>query len=157
MAKHNLHYSTVVHCQATHQSQHGFYRGQLTHICSKACSCRGVDFVQQCSLSLRSAHSFTAVAFRDISSTALRKLLLATEMHMTVCGLQATHRPTIVAGLLRQNCFIKVSLLGGLWMAKQWLTPRGRWRILRELRENRGFRWVIGRYMPIEFGILRSP
>ena len=26
---------------------------------------------------------------------------------------------------------------------QRWLTPRGRWRILRELRENRGFRWVI--------------
>ena len=64
---------------------------------------------------------------------------------MTVCGLQAAHRPTIVAGLLRQSCLIKVSLLGGVWMAKQWLTPRGR--ILRELRENRGFRWVIGRYI----------
>ena len=116
--------------------------------------------MQQCSLSLRSAHSFTAVAFRDISSTALRKLLLAIEMHMTVCELQATHRSTIVAGLLRQSCFIKVSRLGGLWMAKQWLTPRGRWcilRELRELRENRGFRWLIGRYMPIEFGILKSP
>ena len=36
---------------------------------------------------------------------------------MSVCGLQATHRPTIVAGLLRQSCRIKVSLLGGVWMA----------------------------------------
>ena len=33
MAKHNLCYNTVVHCQATtHQSQHGFYRGQLTQL-----------------------------------------------------------------------------------------------------------------------------
>ena len=59
----------------------------------------------------------TAVAFREISSTALRKLLLVIEIHMSVCGLQATHRPTIVAGLLRQSCLIKVSLLGGVWMA----------------------------------------
>ena len=36
---------------------------------------------------------------------------------MSVWGLQATHRPTIVAGLLRQSCLIKVSLLGGVWMA----------------------------------------
>ena len=82
MAKHHLCYNTVVHCQATtHQSQHGFYREQLTHICSKACGCRDVDFV--CS-NARSAHSFTAVAFREISSTARRKLLLAIEIHMTL-------------------------------------------------------------------------
>ena len=81
MAKHNLCYSTIVHCQATHQSQHGFYRGQLTHICSKACGCRDVDFV--CSNAC-SAHPFTAVAFREISSTARRKLLLAIEIHMTL-------------------------------------------------------------------------
>ena len=36
---------------------------------------------------------------------------------MTVCGLQATHRPTIVAGLLRQSCLVEVSLLCGVWMA----------------------------------------
>ena len=146
MAKHNLHYNTVVHCQATHQSQHGFYRGQLTHICSKACSCRDGFCVQQ---KLRSAHSFTAVAFRKISTTALRKLLLAIEIHMTVCGLQATHRPTIAAGLLRQSCLIEISLLGGVWMAKQWLTPRRRWCILRELRD--------GGLSVGTFGILRSP
>ena len=82
MVKHNLCYNTVVHCQATtHQSQHGFYRGQLTHICSKACGCRDVGFV--CS-NARSANSFTAVAFREISSTARRKLLLAIEIHMTL-------------------------------------------------------------------------
>ena len=112
--------------------------------------------MQQYSLSLQSALSFTAVAFREISSTALRKLLLAIEIHVTVWGLQATHRPTIVAGLLRQICLIKVSLLGGVWTANQWLTPRGRWGTLRELRENRGFRWVHA-YMPNEFGISRSP
>ena len=36
---------------------------------------------------------------------------------LSVCGLQATHRPTIVAGLLRQSFLVKVSLLGGVWMA----------------------------------------
>ena len=40
---------------------------------------------------------------------------------MSVCGLQATHSPTIVAGLLRQSCLIKVSLLGGGWMANDGL------------------------------------
>ena len=41
--------------------------------------------------------SFTAVAFRDISSTAvaLIKLLLPIEIHVPVCELQVTHRPTI--------------------------------------------------------------
>ena len=57
---------------------------------------------------------YTAVAFREISSTALMKLLLDTEIHVAVCRLQATHRPTI-AGLLLQSCFIEVSLLGGVW------------------------------------------
>ena len=66
---------------------------------------------------------------------------------MTVCAFQATHRPTIVAGLLRQSCLIRVSLLDSVWMANRWLTPRGRWRILRELRENRGFWWVISGYI----------
>ena len=84
---------------------------------------------------------------REIPSTAARKLLLAIEIHIIVCGLQATHRSTIVAGLLRQSCLIKLSLLGGVWMANRWLIPRGRWRILRELRENREFRWVIGGYI----------
>ena len=33
---------------------------------------------------------------------------------MAVCGLQATHRPT-VTDLLLQNCVIQVSLLRGVW------------------------------------------
>ena len=37
-------------------------------------------------------------------------ILLPIEIHVTVCELQATHRPTI-AGLLLQNCVIQVSLL----------------------------------------------
>ena len=35
-------------------------------------------------------------------------------------------------------------------MVNRWLTPRGRRRIHRELlRENRGFRWVIGGYIHV--------
>ena len=81
--------------------------------------------------------------FHEISSTALRTA--AIEIHVTVCGLQATHRPTIVAGLLRQSCLIKVSLLDGVWMANRGVTPQGLRRILRELRE-RGFRWYVHAY-----------
>ena len=175
MATHDL-YNTVVNYQATHQSRSRMASTvQLTHICSKACSCRDVDFVCSnccfshsahwlptrkklrtgkekrkkkkekrkkkkvwCSLSIHSALSYiTAVAFRKISSTALGKLLLAIDIHVTVCGLHATHRPTIIAGLLRQRCLTKVSLLGGVWMANRWLTPRGLRHILCELRENR--------------------
>ena len=76
-----------------------------------------MDFVYrnaQC-VPIKSALSFTAVAFREISSTAaLMKLLLAIEIHAAVCDLQATHRPTIT-GLLLQNCVIQVSLLRGVW------------------------------------------
>ena len=70
--------------------------------------------VQECGLP-KSALSFTAVAFRDISSTAaLMKLLLPIGIYVAVCELQATHRP-INADLLLQNCVIQVSLLRGLW------------------------------------------
>ena len=62
--------------------------------------------VQECSVPVKSALSFTAVAFREISSTAaLMKLLLPIEIHVAVCDLQATHRPTIT-GLLLQTCVI---------------------------------------------------
>ena len=72
--------------------------------------------LHECSLPIKSALSFTAVAFREISSTsALMKLLLPIEILVAVCELQATHRPTIIAGLLLQNCVIKVSLLRDLW------------------------------------------
>ena len=58
-----------------------------------------MDFVyrNECSLPIKSALSFTAVAFRRISSTAaLMKLLLPIAIHVAVCDLQATtHRPTI--------------------------------------------------------------
>ena len=64
-----------------------------------------------CSLPIKSVLFFTAVAFREISSTAaLMKLLLPIEIHVAVCDVQATHRPT-VTGLLLQNCVIQVSLL----------------------------------------------
>ena len=91
---------------------------QLTYIiCSKACSWRDVYFVyrNECSVPIKSALSFTAVAFREISSTAaLMKLLLPIKIHVTVSDLQATHRPRIT-GLLVQNCVIQVSLLRGVW------------------------------------------
>ena len=64
---------------------------------------------------MKSALSFTAVTFREISSTAaLMKLLLPIEIHVPVCDLQATHRLTLT-GLLLQNCVIQVSLLRGVW------------------------------------------
>ena len=64
---------------------------------------------------IMSALSFTAVAFREISSiAALMKLLLHIEIHVAVCELQATYRLTI-AGLLLQNYVIQVSLLRGVW------------------------------------------
>ena len=42
------------------------------------------------------------------------KLLLPIEIHVAVCELQATYRPT-TTGLLLQNCAIQVSLLRGVW------------------------------------------
>ena len=42
------------------------------------------------------------------------KLLLAIEIHVIVCELQATHRP-IFAGLLLQSFPIEMSLLDGVW------------------------------------------
>ena len=61
--------------------------------------------MQSC-LPIKSALSFTAVAFREMSYTAaLMKLLLPIEIHVAVFDLQATHRPTIT-GLLLQNCAI---------------------------------------------------
>ena len=41
------------------------------------------------------------------------KLLLPIEIHVAVCELRATHRPTIT-GLLLHNCVVQVSLLGGV-------------------------------------------
>ena len=74
-----------------------------------------MDFVYRNTLYLvpiKSALYVTAVAFREISSTAaLMMLLLPIEMHMAVCELQATVRLAI-AGLLLQNCVIQVALLG---------------------------------------------
>ena len=64
----------------------------------------------------KSALSFATVSFREISSTAaLMELLLPIEIHMAVCELQATYRPTVAGLLLLQNCVIQVSLLHGLW------------------------------------------
>ena len=99
---------------------------QLTYTCSKACTSelerlerleRRGFCVEERSPPIKSALSFTAVAFRDISSTAalmMKLLLLPIEIHVAVCDLQATHKPT-VTGLLLHNCAIQVSLLRGVW------------------------------------------
>ena len=108
----------LVHRHATHQSRSRMASTvQLTYIiCSKACSWRDVDFVYRNALYQQSQpFPYTAVAFREISSTAaLMKLLLPIKIHVAVWDLQATHRPTIT-GLLLQNCIIQVSLLRGVW------------------------------------------
>ena len=44
-------------------------------------------------------------------------LLLPIEIHLTLCGLQATHRS--LAGLLLQSCLVVVSLLA-TWCVEQW-------------------------------------
>ena len=44
----------------------------------------------------------------------MKLLLPIIEIHVAVCDLQATHRPTIT-GLLLQNYVIQVSLLCGVW------------------------------------------
>ena len=107
----------VVSCQATHQSRSRMVSiVQLIHMCTKAWSWRKVDFVR-----INAVYQYTqpfplpsVVAFREISSTALMKLLLAFEIQATLCGVQATHRPTIVD--LRLHCFLmKGTLLGGVW------------------------------------------
>ena len=75
--------------------------------------------MQQCSLSLRSAHFFTAVAFREISSTALRKLLLAIEMHMTVSMWASGDVPTN-----NRRRFTPAELLYQ-GIADRWCVPNG--------------------------------
>ena len=80
---------------------------------------RGGICVEECSLPVKSALSFTVVAFREISSTAaaLIKLLLPIEIHVVVCELQAMHRPTI-AGLLLQG--VRHSSIVDTWCVVQW-------------------------------------
>ena len=94
----------LVHYHAAHQSRSSMsYTVHLliTYIWSKNLQLERCGLcVQECSLPIKSALSFTTVTFRQISSTsALMKLLLPIEIHVAVCQLQATHRPTI-AGLL---------------------------------------------------------
>ena len=71
----------------------------------------------ECSLPIKSALSFTAVALLEISSTAvLMKLLLPIAIHnMAVCKLEAMHRPTTAGLLIIQNCVNNASLLRCLW------------------------------------------
>ena len=114
----------LVHCHAMHQklqSHHDIiYSTASIHLQESLQLETRVFCVQECSLPIiKSALSFTAVAYREISSTAaLMKLLLPIEIHVAVCDLlQSTLIPTI-AGLLPQNCVIiqlEVSLLRGLW------------------------------------------
>ena len=99
----------LVRCHAMHQSRSRMASTvQLIYIvCSKACSWRDVNFVYRNAVYRTNKVSpflYSAVAFRETSSTAaLMKLLLPIEIHVAVCDLQATHRPTIT-GLLLQNC-----------------------------------------------------
>ena len=99
MATHDLHYcipGTVVNCQATHQSRSRMTSTvQSTHIFSKAYSWRDVEFVGG-NVVYRYSHSFplqpSPSVFREIPSTGLRESLLAIEIHVKVCGFQATYR-----------------------------------------------------------------
>ena len=105
----------LVHYHAVHQSSSSMSSTVhllITYIRSKKFQLeRRCGFcVQECSLSIKSALSFTTVAFRQISSTsALMKLLLPIQIHAVVFQLQATHRPTI-AGLLFAPIAPRVSL-----------------------------------------------
>ena len=109
----------LVHCHAMHQSRGRMASTvQLAYI-SKVYSWRDVDFVYRNAVFQQSQPFpfFAAVAFREISSTAaLMELLLLIEIHVAVCELQATHRPTI-EDLLLHDCVIQVSLLRGLWIS----------------------------------------
>ena len=69
---------------------------QLAYIiCSKSCSWRDVDFVYRNEV-YQTKSALSVTAFREVSSTAaLMKLLLPIGIHVAVCDLQATHRPTI--------------------------------------------------------------
>ena len=113
----------IVHCHAMHQSSRSRMAStvQLTYRCSKACSWRDVNFCkhEECSLPIKPALSFTAVAFRDISSTAaaLIKQLLPIEIHVPVCELQATHRPTI-AGVTPTD-ELRHSSIAATWCMEQ--------------------------------------
>ena len=107
--------SSTLSCDAPEPQSHGIYSAASIHLQQSFQLERRGFCVQECSLPINSALSFTAVAFREISSAAgLMRLLLPIEIHVAVCELQATHRPTI-AGLLLQNCVIQVSLLRGVW------------------------------------------
>ena len=72
--------------------------------------------VQERSLPIKSALSFTAVASREISSIAalMMKLLLPIEIHVAVYELQATHKPTITPTELRRHSFIAAT-----WFVEQ--------------------------------------
>ena len=101
-----LSFSTLS-CGASSAQSHGIYSTANIHYLKPSLQLEKRGFcVQECSVPIKSALSFTAVAFREISSTAaLMKLLLPIEIHVAVYDLQATYRPTITGSLL-QNCVI---------------------------------------------------
>ena len=105
---------SALSCDAPEPQSHGTYSTDNIHYLQQSLQLERCGFcVQECSLPIKSALSFTV--FREISSTAaLMKLLLPIEIHVAVWDFQATHRPTIT-GLLVQNCVIQISLLRGVW------------------------------------------
>ena len=115
-----LSFSTLS-CDAPEPQSHGMYSTvQLTYIiCIKACSWRDVDLCTEMQSTKKvSPFLIQPSPFVRLSSTAaLMKLLLPTEIHVAVCDLQATHRPTIT-GLLLQNCVIQV-LFAATWCVEQ--------------------------------------
>ena len=105
--------SSTWSCGPPELQSHGIYSIASIHLQKSLQLERRGFCVQECSLPIKSALFLTAVAFREISSTAaLMKLLLPIEI--AVYELQATRRPTI-AGLLLQNYVIQVALLLGVW------------------------------------------
>ena len=97
----------LVHSHAMHQSRsrHGTYCTASLHLESSLQLDRRGFRVEECSLPIKSALSFTAVAIREISSTlALMKLLLPIEIHLAVCELQAKYRPRTAS--FKYRCYV---------------------------------------------------
>ena len=73
---------------APEPQSHGIYHTANIHLQSNLQLERRGFCVQECSLPIKPALSFTAIVFREISSTAaLMKLLLPIEIHVAVCEL----------------------------------------------------------------------
>ena len=124
--------------RATHQSRSRMVSSvQLTHICSKACSLRDMDFV--CSNAvyqyrLSALSFFTAVAFCEISSTtALRKLPLAIEIRVTVSFRRCTDPQSSQvysdkAALLKYRCQVVCKWPTGVEMRTFRALPNHVWK-----------------------------